>query len=330
VDVAAAFGVSTVTVWRWQSDYDEAGVAGVAPAKPGPKGAWKVTDEVAGRIVELRGQGRSQQEVADAVGVSRFSVRRVLADAAADAGDQGEGHGEPAGVARPSPRTAERQAARFGQIEAAAPVFTEGRDLPLVGLLVALPALEATGLLEVAESVYGRLKNGFYGLRSTLLTLVFLALLREPRAEGATRIEPGDLGRVLALDRAPEVSTIRRKLVELAEADKAGQLMGGLARRHVEGHPEAVGFLYVDGHVRTYHGTRRLPKAHVARMRIAMPATLETWVCDQNGDPVFAVVAPPSASTVAEVRRLLPELRTLVGDRRTTIVFDRGGRSGAG
>jgi len=40
--------------------------------------------------------------------------------------------------------------------------------------------------------VYGRLRNGFYGLEVMLLVLVFLALVREPRAEGATRIGPGE------------------------------------------------------------------------------------------------------------------------------------------
>jgi prepilin-type processing-associated H-X9-DG protein len=103
--------------------------------------------------------------------------------------------------------------------------------------------------------------------------------------------------------------------------------MAGLARRHVDTHPDAVGFLYIDGHVRAYHGSRRIPKAHVARMRISMPATLETWVADANGDPIFAVVAPPSASTAAEVRRLLPDLKQLADGRATTIVFDRGGWS---
>ena len=80
-------------------------------------------------------------------------------------------------------------------------------------------------------------------------------------------------------------------------------------------------------HVRAYHGTRKLPKAHVARMRISMPATLEPWVSDVNGDPILVVIAPPSASTAAEVRRLLPELAQLAGGRRSTVVFDRGGWS---
>ena len=122
----------------------------------------------------------------------------------------------------PVPRDAERALARWGLLgEGAGPVFTPGARYPLAGLLLALPALDDTGLLQVAREIYGQLKNGFYGLTATLLTLVFLALAGEPRAEGATRVPPAALGRVLGLDRAPEVKTIRRKLAELAAAGKA-------------------------------------------------------------------------------------------------------------
>ena len=58
----------------------------------------------------------------------------------------------------------------------------------------------------------------------TLLMTLFMALLREPRAEGATRLRPADLGRQLGLDRAPEVKTLRRKLAELAGHGKGAEL----------------------------------------------------------------------------------------------------------
>ena len=116
-----------------------------------------------------------------------------------------------------------------------------GARYPLAGLLLALPALEATGLLEAARQVYGRLRDGYYGLAATLLTLVFLALAGEPRAEGATRVPPAALGRVLGLDRAPEVKTIRRKLGELAAAGKAADLIMALARRHAAARPRRWG-----------------------------------------------------------------------------------------
>jgi hypothetical protein len=57
---------------------------------------------------------------------------------------------------------------------------------------------------------------------------------------------------------------------------------------------------------------------------------METWVTGQDGDPVFMVAAEPSDSLAGELRRLLPDLRAIVGqDRRVTVCFDRGGWSPA-
>lgn len=69
-----------------------------------------------------------------------------------------------------------------------------------------------TGLLEVAQQAYGRIREGFYGLTSTILTLFLMALLRIKRSEGLKRQAPEILGRLLGLDRSPEVKTLRRKL----------------------------------------------------------------------------------------------------------------------
>src|SRR5258706_4127763 len=146
--------------------------------------------------------------------------------------------------------------------------------------------------------------------------MVFRALAGEPRAEGATRVPPGALGRVLGLDRAPEVKTIRRKLGELAAAGKAADLVMALARRHAAARPDALGFLHVDGHARAYHGTRDVQETHVARLKFPAPATMETWVTDQHRDPVFMVVAEPSESLAGELKRLLPRLRQVVGEER--------------
>ena len=155
-------------------------------------------------------------------------------------------------------------------------------------------------------------------------------LAGEPRAEGATRVPPAALGRVLGLDRAPEVKTIRRKLAELAAAGKAADLVMALARRHAAARPDALGFLFVDGHARVCYGTRTVQKTHVARLKFPAPATMETWVTDSGGDPVFMIVAEPSDSLAAEVRRLLPDLRAIMGQgRRVTVCFDRGGWSPA-
>ncbi len=101
-----------------------------------------------------------------------------------------------------------------------------------------------------------------------------------------------------------------------------------MARRHVQARPERAAVCYVDGHVRAYAGTRKIAKTHVPRLKFPAPATLETWVSDAAGDPLLVVLAQPAASLAAELRRLIPDLRTLVGDdRRVLVGFDRGGWS---
>ena len=159
-----------------------------------------------------------------------------------------------------------------------------------------------------------RLKDGYYGLAATLLTLVFLALAGEPRAEGATRVPPAALGRVLGLDRAPEVKTIRRKLGGARHRRRgrgpdhgagppprrypppgAGVPARGRARACLLRHP---------GRAEDAHRTAEVPR----------PATVETWVTGQDGEPVFMVAAEPSDSLAGELRRLLPQLRQVVGE----------------
>jgi prepilin-type processing-associated H-X9-DG protein len=233
-------------------------------------------------------------------------------------------------LADPVPRDAERVWARFGLIESAPPVFTPCARAPLAGMLLALPGLAATGLLECAHEVYGELPAGFYSMDAMLCEAVFRALLGHVRAEGSTRVDPIALGRVLGLDRAPEVKTIRRKINWLAAAGRAGDWIAAMAARHLAARPEQAAVLYVDGHVRAYQGTRKIAKTHVPRVKFPAPATVETWVADAGGDPLLVVLAEPAASLAGELRRLIPELRALVGDgRRVLVGFDRGGWSPA-
>src|SRR6266436_4580772 len=291
--VAEAFGVDPGTIWRWDQALAAGGVAGLVPARRGPKGASKLTPELAERIAALDAAGATLREIAAATGVSTFSVRNALGRVAARgrpaaAGTAADSAGLVAGddeqrlgaavpvLPDPVPRDGERALARWGLLgEGAEPVFAPGARYPLAGLLLALPALEATGLIGAAREACRRLKNGYY---------------------------------------------------ELAAAGKAHELVMALAHRHAAAKPDALGFLYADGHARAYYGTRRVQKTHVARLKFPAPATMETWVTDQLGDPVFMVVAEPSDSLAGELRRLLPQLRGIAGQgRRVTVGFDRGG-----
>lgn len=238
---------------------------------------------------------------------------------------------EPASVSRdPNPldRSMDRLLAAMGLIEDAAPVFAPAESLPRAGVLLAIPALVASDVLPVARQIYGSIGPAFYGLRTTLVAYILLALLRIPRPETLKEYAPADLGRIVGLDRLPEVKTLRRKLARLASR-KASQAFGReLARRRIAERGRMMGFLYLDGHVRAYHGKHTIPKAYLARTRLAVPGTTDYWVNDQKGEPLFVVTAEANAAMTRMLVPILEEVRNLIGPRRrVTIVFDRGGWS---
>lgn len=227
-----------------------------------------------------------------------------------------------------SNRTFDRQLAHLGLLDDAAPLFREGASVPGVGVLCALPCLLESGLLRIGRKLYGEIGPAFYGLRTTLLTLLFMALLRIKRPEHLKERDPAAFGRLLGLDRAPEVKTLRRRLTRLAAHHCAEQLGAELARLRVDQRGHLMGFLYVDGHVRAYHGQRAISsKAYVARRHLAMPASTDYWLNDRSGDPLLVITGEVNAALTKALPRLLREVRDLVGERRVTVVFDRGGWS---
>ena len=226
-----------------------------------------------------------------------------------------------------SDRSMDRQLAHLGLLDDAASIFRDGSQVPGAGVLLAIPALVQSGLLRISRKLYGEIGPAFYGLRTSLLTLLLMALLRIQRPEQLKEQDPAALGRLLGLDRAPEVKTLRRKLTRLAAYQRAEPLGAELARLRVEQRGHLMGFLYVDGHVRAYHGQRNISQAFVARRHLAMPASTDYWVNDRAGDPLLVITGEVNAALTKAFPRLLGEVRSAVGERRVTIVFDRGGWS---
>ena len=68
LQVATAFGVGTVTLWRWRKEQGASGVEGLASDKRGPKGPSRLTPEVAADIRGRRRGGASLLAIAAAVG----------------------------------------------------------------------------------------------------------------------------------------------------------------------------------------------------------------------------------------------------------------------
>lgn len=241
-------------------------------------------------------------------------------------------------------RVAERVQASLGNIAGTAePVFEQSLDVARAGVLLSLPALIANGLLNHTEKLF-RLPHGYYSLIHIFLTLGWMALTRVKNCE-RLRYEPcGEWGRLLGLDRIPEARTMRRKIGALAHEDEVRQWSSLLSEQWMEADPQAAGTLYVDGHVRVYHGSQtKQPRRYVSRERLCMRGVTDYWVNDALGRPFFVVSTPLSDGLLAMLRqeivpRLLKEVPGQPSDAelaadphlpRFTLVFDREGYSPA-
>src|SRR5260370_1115162 len=108
-------------------------------------------------------------------------------------------------------RTLDRVSTALGLMGAASIEFASAQDIPQGGLLLAVPALLAVGLLLHSFEMYA-LPRGYYGLSSILLLLAMMALGRLKSIEQLRYAAPGEWGNLLGLDRIPEVRTLPVKL----------------------------------------------------------------------------------------------------------------------
>lgn len=173
-------------------------------------------------------------------------------------------------------RTLERVAAAFGELSQAPIRFEPVSDVPQGGVLLALPALLAIGLLKHTKDFFS-LPPGFYGIETIFLLLALMALARIKSLEGLRYTAPGEWGKIIGLDRIPEVKTLREKLSLLCNESGRSERWGTrLASDWMEDDPESAGVFYADGHVRLYHGElTQLPRRYVTRERLCLRGTTD-------------------------------------------------------
>ncbi len=155
---------------------------------------------------------------------------------------------------------------------------------------------------------------------------------------------PGEWGKILGLDRIPEVRTLREKLKILSTQGEGAQWGADLCAQWMAADLDSAATLYIDGHVRVYHGSQtKLPRHHVARQRLCLRATTDYWVNAMDGQPFFYInkEVDPGLIKVVEgeiVPRLEQEVPGQPNDEqlekqpllpRFTLVFDREGYSPA-
>ena len=82
-----------------------------------------------------------------------------------------------------SDRTFDRQPAHLGLLDDAAPLFRDGSLVPVPAPCCPAVFGGESGLFRISRKLYGEIGPAFYGLRTTLLTLLLMALLRIKRPE---------------------------------------------------------------------------------------------------------------------------------------------------
>jgi transposase len=356
-DVEKGLQIPHRTVMNWMKQYRSEGPASFY--RPPPASRPRVmTEDKRLECAQLIAEGYPMAEVARRANIEESTLRKAhkrkvipqLAGISVEEGEKkdagptkSERSREDAAAAnaigKACTRVNERVAAAMGLAECAATRFEAGRDVQMAGLLAGLPALCANGLLRGIGRFF-KLPKGFYSVLHILVVLGFMALARIRRPEGLRHFPPGELGKVVGLDRVPEVRTLREKIAAMARTGTPDAWMKELSRTWMEDDPDAAGYVYVDGHVRVYTGsTANLPRRFVSREKLCLRGTTDYWVNDMLGRPFF-VVSKAVTDGLADslVKDIVPELlRSIPGQpspeeldqdplrHRFVIVFDREG-----
>ncbi len=245
--VARAFGVPQITIKR-AVKFRAAG----APAFYAPRvgrSAVILTESVLEQAQSQLDEGSEPRMVADLLGIKfdtlskairavrlRKPVKKdtlpdiqdiafsdVSSNSSASSKSERSSQDAQALMGRATSNVPARVAASLGELTAVTPQFQKALDVPYGGVLFALPALLALGLLECSEDSLNKLPDGYYGLDSLLLLLSLMALGRLDTIEALRYTAPGEWSKLLGLDRAPEVRTLRAKIQHLSANGQAAK-----------------------------------------------------------------------------------------------------------
>ncbi|HAU38931.1 MAG TPA: hypothetical protein DCX07_14615 [Phycisphaerales bacterium] len=361
--LAKLFRVHPNTVLAAVGRYRQKGDAGFFEPTA-VRGPAVMTPEVMAECRRLLNEGRSRAEVAEAVGVGKYNIDKaiqkgklpesssvvkrrsvVVPDAPLGSTSSERAAADVAAASElgmACTRVEERVMAACGLLGEASTRFETCCDVPHGGVLCALPALGGNGLFEHLGKL-GKLPDGYYGLVHVFVLLAFMALLRVKTVEALRRDAPGEMGKLVGLDRIPEVRCLRAKVGFLArDAVAVGIWANTLSREWMQNDPDLAGTLYVDGHVRVYHGSKtNLPRRYVARQRLCLRGVTDYWVNDREGNPFFYIDRPVDDGLLSVLRsEIVPRLLVDVPCRPSAaelaadplrlcfrLVFDRAGCS---
>ena len=130
--------------------------------------------------------------------------------------------------------------------------------------------------------------KGYYYIDFIIVLIAFMYLCRIRNPEQLSRINPGEFGKLLGIDRVPESKCLRKKIKQICGQEKSGDWNTELARKWIS--TEDNEFYYIDGHIQVYHGHKaQLGKKYIARQKLCLPGVQEFWVNNMEGLPYFYI-----------------------------------------
>ena len=353
VEVIRAFGISPTSLKRWLRDYSEKG-SGVFYRERGTRGGAVLTDDVLLHAQILLDQGLTRNEVAKKLSVSCDVIRKAVKDGrlrmsqsvreSAMTRTERSAQDADCELGVGCVRTTERILASIGGIKGTGTEFGKNCDIENGGVLCALPALIENGLYRHLQERF-HLPDGYYETIHIVSLLAFMVLFGVPIIERLRFEAPGEAGKLLGLDRIPEVKTLREKLgLMCADHETVSGWTRQLSQDWFDSNPELAGILYVDGHVSIYYGDEtKLPRRYCSRLRLCMRGSSFYYVNDALGQPFFSVEQVVDEGLLKTLRRdIVPRLLEMVPKQpseehlrndpllhRFIVIFDREGYSPA-
>lgn len=362
--IAKATGIGYRTIHGWVKNYRTQGLAGLVDSPR--SGRPPKTDQTKQRLIlQYRENGNTILEIARKTNLSVSTINRVLGrlgkpenlELALNPSQQKDVQQEtpsqcpqapevpvkapevdspveppaqsPIVLDNPLDRSLDRMSAMLGLLEDAKPIFAAGSNLPWVGAFMAIALLSSDPLLPTAKKVFGKvLGSAFYGLRTVMVTVVMMALLRIKRPENLREHEACGLGRVLGLDRICEVKTLRRKFHLLSGQNKANTFLEQLGKARVKDLEQSPEVLYIDGHVCVYTGKSLIGQIHAARKKCVTKGTTQNWVNLPGQQPLFFLTSEFNEGLVSALPAVIKKAKEVCEVKHFTLVFDRGGFCG--
>jgi transposase len=226
VEIVKAFKVSRNSVSRSVLKYQNHGPESFFKIRKG-HGGTVLTNAVMAEAQELLNLGFDKQEVAKnlkikygtvrkAISQGRLSVNPQVVKMTASSKSERSEEDSSTGMGIACTRQEERVAAMGLLPGGATAIFETCLDVPKGGILCGIPALISNGLLSHIGDCFSKF-SGYYTKLHVLLLMAYMALGRIKTVDQLQGQAPGELGKLMGLDRVPEVRCLRDKLAELSK-----------------------------------------------------------------------------------------------------------------